>query len=231
MNYRRIVPNSISGLSLVFGIISIFLSMEKNFFWAGILIILAVAADSCDGRAARLLHCSGDFGIQLDSLCDVCSFGVAPAILIYIYGMQDLGLIGQVIASLFTFGGAMRLARFNTYASTIHGYFQGMPIPGGACVLATYVISEYNNSSVVIALGTLAIAIIMYSDVRFPDFKGKGNPLFKGPVILSFLVGLYMLVSNGSALRAIPFICMFTYTFCGIINAIYVKVFHKNYSA
>ena len=66
MNYRRIVPNSISGLSLVFGVISIFLSMEKNFFWAGVLIVLAVAADSCDGRAARLLHCSGDFGIQLD---------------------------------------------------------------------------------------------------------------------------------------------------------------------
>jgi CDP-diacylglycerol--serine O-phosphatidyltransferase len=230
MNYRRIVPNSISGLSLVFGVLSIFLSMEKSFFWAAVLIILAVGADSCDGRAARLLHCSGDFGIQLDSLCDVCSFGVAPAILIYIYGMQDLGLAGQVVASLFTFGGAMRLARFNTNVSAIHGYFQGMPIPGGACVLATYVISGYNNSSIVVAILTLAIAIIMYSDVRFPDFKGKGNPLFKGPVILSLLVGIYMLVSNLKALHAIPFICMFTYTFCGIINAVYVKVFHKTYS-
>lgn len=104
MNYRRMVPNSISGLSLILGVVSIFLTIDHNFHWAAIFIILAVLADSCDGRAARLLGVSGEFGKELDSLCDLCSFGVAPAILIYVYGLQDLGVVGQVIAALYTLG-------------------------------------------------------------------------------------------------------------------------------
>ncbi len=226
MNPKRIVPNSISGLSLVLGVLSIFLTFKHDFFWAAIFIVLAVCADSCDGRAARLLGCQGEFGKELDSLCDVCSFGVAPAILIYIYALEPWGIIGQVIASLFTFGGAMRLARFNINASAVHGYFQGMPIPAGACFVATYVISGFHFAVPVVAIGTLVIAVIMYSNVRFPDFKGKGNPLFKGPVICSALIGLYMLFTN---LSGWPFICMFTYTICGIINRIYVGAFHKTY--
>lgn len=226
MNYRRIVPNSISGISLILGVVSIYLTMGRDFQWAAICIILAVVADSLDGRAARLLGVSGPFGVEMDSLCDVCSFGMAPAVLIYCYGMQDLGLTGQIISSLYTVGGAMRLARFNVNASAVHGYFQGMPIPAGACVLATYVLSGYNYTSGWVAVGTLVLAFILYSEVRYPDFKGKGNPLYKIPVVLALLIGVYMLITN---LRGWPFICMFTYTICGIINGIYVKVLHKNY--
>lgn len=104
MNYRRMVPNSISGLSMVLGVLSIYLSMDGEFSRAAIFIILAVLADSCDGRAARLLGVSGEFGKEMDSICDVCSFGMAPAVLIYTYGLTDLGLWGQIISSLFTFG-------------------------------------------------------------------------------------------------------------------------------
>lgn len=226
MNPKRIVPNSISGLSQVFGVLAIFLTFEQDFFWAAIFIILAVVADSCDGRAARMLGVSGEFGKELDSLCDVCSFGMAPAVLIYIYALQPLGLVGKIIASLFAFGGAMRLARFNINTSDVHGYFQGMPIPAGAGVIATYVLSGYKWAPISVAVLTLAVAIIMYSEVRYPDFKGKGNPLFKIPVIISGLIGAYMLFTNFSAW---PFICMFTYTICGIINGIYVKALNKTY--
>jgi len=225
MNYRRIVPNSISGLSLILGVMSIFLTIEHNFNWAAIFIILAVLADSCDGRAARMLGVSGEFGKELDSLCDVCSFGVAPAILIYIYSLQNLGLVGQIIAGLYAFGGAMRLARFNINSSTVHGYFQGMPIPAGACILATYVLSGYNYTSGLVAVGTLVVAYILYSEIRYPDFKGKYNPLFLPPVVLAFALGLFMLFNN---LGAWPFICMFTYTVAGILNTIYIKLFNKN---
>ena len=87
MNYRRIIPNSISALSLTFGVLSIFDTFEGNFSRAAIFIILAVIADSMDGRAARFLGVGGgEFGKELDSLCDLGSFGVAPAILIYQYG-------------------------------------------------------------------------------------------------------------------------------------------------
>ena len=228
MNYKRMVPNSISGLSLILGVVSIFLTIAHDFNWAAIFIILAVLADSCDGRAARLLGVSGEFGKELDSLCDLCSFGVAPAILIYVYGLQELGVVGQVIAALYTFGGAMRLARFNVNAADVHGYFQGMPIPAGGCILATYVLSGYNYSSMWVAFGTLVVAYIMYSEIRYPDFKGKGNPLFLLPVSIAVLIGFYMLFTNASAW---PFICMFTYTICGIFNALYIKIFNKTISA
>lgn len=121
------VPNSISGLSMVLGVLSIYLSMDGEFSRAAIFIILAVLADSCDGRAARLLGVSGEFGKEMDSICDVCSFGMAPAVLIYTYGLTDLGLWGQIISSLFTFGAGLRLARFNVNTSVVSGYFEGMP--------------------------------------------------------------------------------------------------------
>ncbi len=200
------------------------MTMEADFFYAAVLIILAVAADSMDGRAARLLHVPGEFGKELDSLCDLGSFGVAPAVMIYRYGMEPLGLPGMVIASLFTICGAMRLARFNVNAGSVKGYFQGMPIPAGACCLATYVLSGYQFSPLVVAVMTLALGLIMYSNVRFPDFKGKGNPLFLPPVLGALLVGAYMLYGRPGACL---FIAMFTYTLAGLLNSLYACICHK----
>ena len=160
----------------------------------------------------------------MDSICDVCSFGMAPAVLIYTYGLTELGLWGQIISSLFTFGAGLRLARFNVNTGVVSGYFEGMPAPAGACVLVTYVLSGYQFGPMGTAILTLLVAKLMYSEVRYPDFKGHGNPLFKVPVILSFAIGLYMLVTN---FHAWPFIIMFTYTICGVLNAIYVKVTGK----
>ena len=102
MNWRRLIPNSISSASLIFGVLSIFKTIEGDFFLAPVFIVIAVIFDSMDGRAARALGVGGgDFGKEMDSLCDMCSFGVAPAIMIYMYGLQELGLAGQVIAALF----------------------------------------------------------------------------------------------------------------------------------
>ena len=196
MNYRRIIPNSISALSLTFGVLSIFDTFEGNFSRAAIFIILAVIADSMDGRAARFLGVGGgEFGKELDSLCDLGSFGVAPAILIYQYGMTDLGLLGKLIASIFTI-----------------------------CVLATYVLSGYSFSTYFVAILTFVIGCIMYSNVKFPDFKGKGNPMFLPPVIVAAAVGIYLLYVN---LSAWPFAAMFTYSLAGIINCVYAKMLNK----
>ena len=172
MEYRRIIPNSISGTNLILGVLSIFESVAGNFEWAAIYIILAVAVDACDGRAARALGVAGKFGVEMDSLCDVCSFGVAPAVMMYYYGMTDFGIWGQLIAALFPVWGALRLARFNINADVIHGYFQGMPIPGGACVLAAFVLSGYDVPQSYVAVLTFVIGF------KNPD----SNP---GKVILS----------------------------------------------
>ena len=182
MNYRRIIPNSISALSLTFGVLSIFDTFEGNFSRAAIFIILAVIADSMDGRAARFLGVGGgEFGKELDSLCDVN--------------------VGEV-----------------------KGYFQGMPIPAGACVLATYVLSGYSFSTYFVAILTFVIGCIMYSNVKFPDFKGKGNPMFLPPVIVAAAVGIYLIYVN---LSAWPFAAMFTYSLAGIINCVYAKMLNK----
>ena len=149
----------------------------------------------------------GDFGKEMDSLCDMCSFGVAPAIMIYQFGLQELGLLGQVIAALFAVGGCLRLARFNCNTGVVHGYFQGMPIPAGACFLAAYVLSGYSFGTYAVAAMTLVIAVIMYSEVRFPDFKGKGNPMYRLPVIIALVIGAAMLFNRPGAW---PFIGMFT---------------------
>lgn len=218
MNYKRIVPNSISSLSLVFGLMSIFKSMEGDFFWAPIFIVLAVLADSCDGRAARLLGVSGPFGAELDSLCDQASFGVAPAVMIYCYSLHELGLVGQFIASLFAIGGAMRLARFNININSVKGYFQGMPVPGAACCLAAYVFSKGTLSVWLVAAMTVAYAMIMYSEIKYPDFKGKGNPLYKLPVCVAVAIGAVMLYMMPNAWM---FVALFTYTLIGVINWLY----------
>jgi len=227
MNYklRRLVPNSISSLSLVLGILSIFMSIEKDFFHAGLFIVLAMIADSLDGRAARFLGVAGGrFGIEMDSLCDLASFGVAPAIMIYQYGMMELGMTGMIIASFFTIGGALRLARFNCNVDDVKGYFQGMPIPAGACCLATYVLSGYQASPWCVAALTFGVAVIMYSEVKYPDFKGKGNPMFVAPCVVAVAIGAYMLYQTPSAY---PFIAMFTYTIAGVINFFYALVMGK----
>ena len=212
MNYKRIVPNSISGISLMLGVVSIFFTIENDFFPAALCIILSVVADSLDGRAARALGVSGPFGVEMDSLCDLGAFGVAPA------------MWGKIIAGLYTFFGAMRLARFNVNTATVHGYFQGMPIPAGACCIATYVLSGFNFPPVATAVMTLAIAVILYSNVKFPDFKGHGNPMFRYPVILAIAIGLYLLWQRPTGW---PFVCMFTYFIAGVLNAVYVMLFHK----
>ena len=227
MNYklRRLVPNSISSLSLVLGVLSIFMSIEKDFFHAALFIVLAMIADSLDGRAARFLGVAGGrFGIEMDSLCDLASFGVAPAIMIYQYGMTELGMTGMVISSFFTIGGALRLARFNCNVDDVKGYFQGMPIPAGACCLATYVLSGYQASAWYVAALTFGVAVIMYSEVKYPDFKGKGNPMFVAPCVVAAAIGAYMLWQTPSAW---PFIAMFTYTIAGVINFFYALVMGK----
>lgn len=226
MDYRRLIPNSISSLSLIFGVLSIFKTIEGDFFYAPVFIIIAVIFDSLDGRAARALGVGGgDFGKEMDSLCDMSSFGVAPAIMIYMYGLQDLGLVGQVIAALFAVGGCLRLARFNCNTGVVHGYFQGMPIPAGACFLATYVLSGHQFSPELLAGLTLTIAMIMYSNVRFPDFKGKGNPMYMLPVAVALAAGAAMLYRRPEGW---PFVIMFTYAFAGLINHIYRLLTGKN---
>ena len=100
------------------GVVSIILSMEGNFCGAAVAVLVAMLFDGLDGRIARILHATSDFGRELDSLADIVSFGMAPAVILYGIGLKDLGVLGWLMIILFTTAGAVRLALFNVRPAT-----------------------------------------------------------------------------------------------------------------
>ena len=217
---RAWVPSLFTSLNLVFGMLSIFSTFEGRYNSAAIFIILALVADGLDGRVARAMGVSSDFGKELDSLCDLGSFGVAPGILIYELALRDLGIIGQLAAVVFAVCGALRLARFNISTDVVHGYFMGMPIPSGGCIVATFALSGLVLPPVVTAIGTVLYGYLMISTVRYPDFKGKGNPIAPPAAVVGIIVGLLPLFFAPS-MQLIPFLLFFLYTMVGLVNAVY----------
>lgn len=136
-----ILPNLFTTGNLFFGFLSIIKSLQGDFSWAAIAILLATIFDMLDGRVARLTGGTSEFGVQYDSLCDLVSFGVAPAFIMYMAGLKDVGRIGWIICFLYLACGALRLARFNVQSSIgkASGDFVGLPIPMAAGVIACFV--------------------------------------------------------------------------------------------
>lgn len=136
-----ILPNLFTTGNLFFGFYSIVKALQGDFMGAAIAILLAAVFDVLDGRVARLTNSSSEFGVQYDSLCDLVSFGAAPALLMYQAGLHELGRIGWIICFMFMACGALRLARFNVQSSIGQGSgdFTGLPIPMAAAVIACFV--------------------------------------------------------------------------------------------
>lgn len=160
-----VLPNSLTTGNLFFGFFSIVKSLQGDFGWAAVAIFVATIFDVLDGRIARLTNSTSEFGVQYDSLCDLVSFGLAPAFLVYQFGLKDVGRIGWIFCFIFLACGALRLARFNVQSSIgkANGDFTGLPIPMAAAVLAIFV-----------ALG-----------VSMETVQGKINPIYQvvGPYL------------------------------------------------
>ena len=145
-----------------------------SLYFAGLLIVYASVFDMLDGRVARMTGRGSEFGIQLDSLADVVSFGVAPAVLVYSWGLQQLGATGLVVAFFFVLCGIMRLARFNTLADgEAKALSQGLTITSGGCMIAATVMAHaaigketvahpLNVGLMVVGLGMLMISKVPY---------------------------------------------------------------------
>lgn len=145
---------------------------------AAVFVIIAIVLDGLDGRIARLAHATSPLGMQLDSLADVVSFGVAPALLVYSWALSGLGNIGWAVALLFAACGALRLARFNVQSAdpTPSRDFQGLPIPAAAGAVAAVVFLRAEPVTdewprLAVAAGTLLLSLLMVSTVRYPSFK------------------------------------------------------------
>lgn len=219
------IPNGLTSLNLVFGMCSIMSTLEGDFIWASIFILLALVADGLDGRAARALGVSSEIGKELDSLCDCGSFGVAPAILAYHLQLHEYGVFGMMAAIVFAVCGAFRLARFNVNTDVVHGYFMGLAIPAGGCLVATSTLLltsigfDYNVLGYAYPVIIMVIGYLMVSTVHYPDFKGKGEKIFMVSKAFAALVfaGI-MFVGMSSPIYALLFAIFCTYALFGIVN-------------
>ncbi len=138
-----ILPSLFTCANMALGIFSVFSSIEGNFIQAAWFLVGALACDILDGRIARMTKTTSDFGMQLDSLSDLVSFGIAPAVMMYMMVLNTMGNTGVAIAVLFVLCSALRLARFNVLAQSgeVSRYFAGLPTPASAGVIISFVLS------------------------------------------------------------------------------------------
>jgi CDP-diacylglycerol--serine O-phosphatidyltransferase len=216
---RSFIPNALTALNIVLGVSALISTFNGAFSTAALLIVAALVADGLDGRVARYFNTSSEFGKELDSLCDVVSFGVAPAILAYVYALQEYGIVGVLAAAAFATCGALRLARFNVNTGVVKGYFMGLPIPASGCVIATYVMLGIKSPSWLLLALTVIFAYLMVSTVRYPDFKGKdGERIRIVPLVITVLVSGYILFL---AHDAYLFVGFFAYALFGMLNTLF----------
>lgn len=170
-----IIPSLFTVGNVFAGFYSIIATFNGEYNRAALAIGIAVVLDGLDGRIARMTGASSDFGLQLDSLADIISFGVAPSVLVYAWGFEDLGNFARFSSFLFLICGAMRLARFNVQTIEMK-HFVGMPIPAGAGMIAAIVHFFGSPPESMIAKSLLVgltyfLALLMISSIRFISFK------------------------------------------------------------
>jgi len=172
-----LVPNFVTTANMFCGFYSLIASIHGDFIGAAWAIIAAAIFDMLDGRIARFAKATSLFGVEYDSLSDLISFGVAPGILLYQWALEPFGRLGWLAAFLFVVCGALRLARFNVNSASLpKGFFQGLPIPMGAGMVATFIIFSQTVSwgsahQFVVLLLTFGLASLMVSTIKFPSFK------------------------------------------------------------
>lgn len=228
-------PNSLTALNLFCGFLSIVYASNLDLKMAAIFIIAASIFDTLDGLAARMVKVASRFGVELDSLADVVSFGAAPSFLLYKAYLYQFGWIGIVIASLPAVFGAFRLARFNVMLTDIKtkGDFTGLPIPLQAITNSFFIISFYREGAVVEPFDNFVIPIVlllsllMVSNIRYnalPKLKDKN--MTKRLAYLFILAAALVLayITDGIILFYI-FMALILF---GILRHIFVKFFATN---
>ena len=195
-----LLPNLFTTAALFAGFYAILSAMQGRYEAAAIAIFAAMVMDGLDGRVARLTHTQSDFGAEYDSLSDMVAFGLAPALVVYVWALSGLGKLGWLAAFVYTAGTALRLARFNTQIGIADKrYFQGLPSPSAAAILsagvwigADYAIDGHDVSWVA-ALLTGLVGLLMVSNFRYHSFKqidvrGRVSFIFAVVVMLAFAV-------------------------------------------
>ncbi len=173
-----LLPNLFTTGAMFAGFYAITSAINGRFETAAISILVAMVLDGLDGRVARMTNTQTEFGVQYDSLSDMVSFGVAPALVMYLWAFESLGKLGLFAAFVHTAGGALRLARFNTQVEVADKrYFQGLPSPAAAAILAggLWISLEYDydveSIKYLVLILTISTGLLMVSNFRYSSFK------------------------------------------------------------
>ena len=198
---RYILPNVLTLIGVCLGISSIKFAMDGNFSYAVLFLVVAAILDALDGRVARLIKGTSDFGKELDSLTDFVSFGIAPAFIIYFWELNKFGKIGWLIVLLFSVCCVLRLARFNLTKfekndEWKNNFFQGVPSPAGGCLILLPLIFQLSGFSNFIDLTSITpyfmvlISFLLIS--KIPTFSFKKIAIRRNMTIFLLLgVGLF----------------------------------------
>src|ERR1700751_1545208 len=219
---RTLVPNLITLLALCAGLTAIRLAVEGKLEWAVAAIVFAATLDGIDGRVARLLKGTSRFGAELDSLADFVNFGVAPALMLYFWGLHELGNAGWIAAMVFAISTGLRLARFNVMADDPNkpawaaNFFVGVPAPAGAITVLLPIYVYFLGMPRVVFVApvalvyTLTIAFLMVS--RLPVLSGKrvgkrAAPEMVLPVFVAVVLFFALLISYPWVVLTIGTVC------------------------
>ncbi|QFY43907.1 CDP-diacylglycerol--serine O-phosphatidyltransferase [Candidatus Methylospira mobilis] len=190
-----LLPNLFTTAAMFAGFYAVTAAINHRFELAAIAVFVSMVLDGMDGRVARMTNTQSEFGGEYDSMSDLISFGVAPAVLIYIWSLSELGKLGWVAAFVHCAGGALRLARFNTQIGTADKrYFQGLASPAAAAIIAGFVwlsidqgwdgqTLAYVSSVLAITTGLLMVSNIRYYSFKDIDFHGR-MPFVKAIMIM-----------------------------------------------
>lgn len=173
-----LLPNLLTTAGLFSGFYAIIAATNGKFEAAAIAIFIAMIFDGLDGRVARLTNTQSAFGAEYDSMADIVSFGIAPALLAYNFGLQELGKLGWLSSFIYVACAALRLARFNTQTGDgPKNYFQGLASPAAAAIIASgiWVLVEFNLQggmiNYVLSVTTIIMGLLMVSNFRYSAFK------------------------------------------------------------
>ncbi|AMA74480.1 MULTISPECIES: CDP-diacylglycerol--serine O-phosphatidyltransferase [Aneurinibacillus] len=216
----RTIPNLFTVGNLFLGIIAMLLAFRgepTDLSYAAIMVIIGMVFDGLDGRLARMLNAQSDFGKELDSLSDIVTFGVAPALIMYVVVLGDMGWTGILLTGLFPICGALRLARFNSSTSGNTGYFVGLPITAAGGVLATLALYHNAFPPIYLVLSMLGLSYLMISNIKYPNFKKVGIPrsaYWVTPLVV--LIAAIMAVRFPAQFPMVVFIPLVFYALYGV---------------
>jgi CDP-diacylglycerol--serine O-phosphatidyltransferase len=225
-----ILPNLFTTGNLFCGFWAIISVFQEKFFYAAVAILLACAFDILDGKVARLSGATSKFGVQYDSLADLVSFGIAPALLAFSWALRPYGKFGWLAAFLFVVCGALRLARFNVQSSSGEvKYFKGLPIPAAASMIALTILLylrliETNwVKDIVILVMIYVLAFLMVSNIRYFSFKELNLAKRKPFSIFIFVILSMIVIIMEPTIVLFAFILF--YVFSGPVNML--MAWHK----